>query len=104
MRKIKIKLTVLVMLIIITFSATVFEIYAIKNIGASTDKKEPLPTYYTLTFFGDKMAVFSSEKKEPIYTFEVNKSDLSPNDQITLQNGITADSYGEIMLRAEDYE
>lgn len=101
----KMKLTVFFSLLIFSAACVAFSAYSVFSAENPKSKNQPpTPICYTLTVYENKLAVYCSDKKEPLRIFEVEVSTLPQRDVTRLQNGITAGTLAEIMKIVEDYE
>lgn len=64
----------------------------------------PMPVYYVLTVYKNRLAIFCSEQEEPLKTFDITVESLPEKDRATLKDGIAVSSLKEAMQLLEDYE
>ena len=58
---------------------------------------------YTLRSCGNAVSVFSSDEQVPIMQTDINLSSLRKADREMLREGITVESYNDIMSLLEDF-
>lgn len=101
------KIILLTFLITVTALSIVFTLSANAQKYKTTGKNvsSAVADYnYVLKEFNGKPAVFEKNGTSPVFVLDVYLSELPPKDQAKIINGITANSFEEIMSAAENYE
>ena len=70
-----------------------------EDINAMTSKSD----IYTIKAYQGHIGVFLNDEAQPVREVHVLLSSLPPEDQALLENGITANSQGEVQIILEDY-
>ena len=99
------RLTISIITIIFTLTA----ITTLFIIGASGKQAEPntasgLQSYFVLKEYNHKIAIFKDGSDSPLEELDVNYDSLPEADKTLLKNGIYANTYNEIISKAEDYD
>lgn len=103
---IKARFTVLMVVFLLAVCSVGFTTLAgtAKTDTKSQNTTPPMPVYYVLTVYENRLAIFCSEKQEPLKTFDILLESLPERDQAALKDGITVSNLTEALQLLEDYE
>lgn len=87
---------------IVTLLLALSSFASVKTTAPET-KSQVRETYYTLSVYDGRIAVFENGSDKPVEVFDTFVSSLPYTEQNELQDGITARDKSELMRLIEDY-
>lgn len=97
------KILILTFLFILSVTSALLSILS-NPASAQVPKTESIKEEYILKEFNGLLAIFKTGNNKPIEILDVPLNSLPERDIEKIKNGITANTFSEIITIAEDYE